>query len=113
MIGASSFGKGTVQQVLRLPNNGELILTWAQMHAPSGYILNKFGVLPNICTGHLAGGYLNLTHLTEKDGAKIRHDFFRHDALSIPQRRFHEEIVPLASAGGKGRRLGDRRARTK
>ena len=81
VIGASSFGKGTVQQVLRLPNNGELILTWARMHAPSGYILNKFGVLPNICTGHLAGGYVNLTHLTEKDGAKIRQDFSTRRAV--------------------------------
>ena len=75
VIGASSFGKGTVQQVLRLPNNGEFILTWARMHAPSGYVLNKFGVLPNICTGQLASGDANLMHLTEKNGEKIRKEF--------------------------------------
>ena len=50
VIGSGSFGKGTVQTVLRLPNEGELTLTWARFHAPSGYALNRRGVLPNICT---------------------------------------------------------------
>ena len=53
VIGSNSYGKGTVQTVLRLPNSGELTLTWARFHAPSGYTLNKLGVLPSICTnGH-------------------------------------------------------------
>jgi carboxyl-terminal processing protease len=50
LIGSRSFGKGTVQTVLRLPNDGELILTWAKLLAPSGYVLKKLGVLPTICT---------------------------------------------------------------
>lgn len=50
VIGSLSFGKGTVQTVLRLPNEGELTLTWARFHAPSGYALSRRGVLPDICT---------------------------------------------------------------
>lgn len=50
VIGARSYGKGTVQQIVPMPNEGELILTWARMHAPSGYGLSKFGVFPSICT---------------------------------------------------------------
>ena len=50
VVGSSSFGKGTVQTVLRLPNQGELPLTWARFHAPSGYALHRRGVLPDICT---------------------------------------------------------------
>jgi len=50
VVGSASFGKGTVQTLLRLPNQGELILTWARFHAPSGYALNKRGVLPDVCT---------------------------------------------------------------
>jgi len=50
LIGTNTFGKGTVQTVLRLPNEGELTLTWAHFRAPSGYVLNTFGVLPNLCT---------------------------------------------------------------
>ncbi len=50
VVGSVSFGKGTVQTLLRLPNQGELTLTWARFHAPSGYALNKRGILPDICT---------------------------------------------------------------
>jgi carboxyl-terminal processing protease len=50
VIGSGSFGKGTVQTVLRLPNEGELTLTWARFHAPSGYALHRRGVIPDICT---------------------------------------------------------------
>ena len=56
VIGSSSFGKGTVQTVLRLPNEGELTLTWARFHAPTGYALNRRGVLPDICTSNGAAG---------------------------------------------------------
>jgi carboxyl-terminal processing protease len=51
VVGSNSYGKGTVQTVLRMPNQGELTLTWALFHAPSGYPLNHLGVLPSICTG--------------------------------------------------------------
>lgn len=66
VIGSNSFGKGTVQTVLRLPNEGELTLTWARFHAPSGYGLHRRGVLPNICTNGQgvasAGDVLDLLH---------------------------------------------------
>ena len=56
LIGTNTFGKGTVQTVLRLPNEGELTLTWATFHAPSGYGLNERGVLPDLCTsGEITG----------------------------------------------------------
>jgi carboxyl-terminal processing protease len=50
IIGSTSYGKGTVQTVLRMPNDGELILTWARLHAPSGYSMHGLGVVPTICT---------------------------------------------------------------
>ena len=40
VVGTASYGKGTVQTVLRLPNDGELTLTWARLVTPSGYLLN-------------------------------------------------------------------------
>ena len=55
VIGTNSYGKGTVQTVYRLPNNGELTLTWSRLYAPTGYRLHGLGVLPNLCT-HSAGG---------------------------------------------------------
>lgn len=50
VIGARSYGKGTVQRIVDLPNDREMHLTWARMHAPSGYRLSRFGVFPSICT---------------------------------------------------------------
>ncbi|MEI6985293.1 MAG: S41 family peptidase [Rhodospirillaceae bacterium] len=50
VVGASSYGKGSVQTVTRLPNDGELFLTWSRIYAPSGYTLHRQGVQPTICT---------------------------------------------------------------
>ena len=54
VVGSNSYGKGTVQNITRLPNDGELILTWSRFHAPSGYALDALGILPNICTATMA-----------------------------------------------------------
>ena len=53
IVGSASYGKGTVQTVLRLPNDGELTLTWAQLVTPSGYLLHEHGVIPTLCTSDL------------------------------------------------------------
>jgi carboxyl-terminal processing protease len=53
VVGSASYGKGTVQTVLRLPNDGELTLTWAQLVTPSGYLLHEHGVVPTLCTSDL------------------------------------------------------------
>jgi len=54
VIGSSSYGKGTVQTVMHLPNDGELTLTWARLVTPSGYYLQSHGVVPTLCTAGLA-----------------------------------------------------------
>lgn len=50
IVGSNSYGKGTVQTVIQLPNDGEITLTWSRFHAPSGYALHGLGVLPTLCT---------------------------------------------------------------
>jgi carboxyl-terminal processing protease len=50
VIGTSSYGKGSVQTVIRLPNDGEITLTWSKFVAPSGYFLHGLGVVPTVCT---------------------------------------------------------------
>jgi carboxyl-terminal processing protease len=54
VVGSSSYGKGTVQTVMRLPNDGELTLTWARLVTPAGYLLQDHGVVPTVCTSDLA-----------------------------------------------------------
>ena len=50
VVGTNSFGKGTVQTVIRMPNDGEMTLTWSRFFSPSGYALHGLGVLPAVCT---------------------------------------------------------------
>ena len=61
IVGTTSYGKGTVQTVIRLSNEGELILTWSRLQAPSGYTWNELGVLPNVCTSKVAGDVSQLS----------------------------------------------------
>lgn len=49
VVGSASYGKGTVQTVLQLPNRGEMTLTWSRFHSPSGYALHGLGVMPTVC----------------------------------------------------------------
>ena len=56
LIGSTSYGKGSVQSVIQLPNDGELRLTWAKFYAPSGYPLQDLGVIPTICTSGRSDG---------------------------------------------------------
>jgi carboxyl-terminal processing protease len=50
VAGTISYGKGMIQTVIRMPNQGELTLTSAQVLAPSGYSIHRVGVLPSVCT---------------------------------------------------------------
>ena len=54
LVGTSSYGKGTVQRVLTLPNQGELTLTWARLYSPAHYVLHEHGVVPVFCTSEAA-----------------------------------------------------------
>ena len=54
VVGTASYGKGTVQTVIRLPNDGEITLTWSKFVAPSGYLLHGTGVIPTVCTSGAA-----------------------------------------------------------
>jgi len=62
IVGSTTFGKGSVQTVIPMPNEGEFILTWARFHAPSGYPIADLGVIPGVCTsgdGSSAKGVLD------------------------------------------------------
>jgi carboxyl-terminal processing protease len=49
IIGSTSFGKGSVQNVGPLPHGGELAVTWARLFGPSGYSYHHQGVHPDLC----------------------------------------------------------------
>ncbi|HIJ38617.1 MAG TPA: hypothetical protein HPP80_06935 [Rhodospirillaceae bacterium] len=49
VVGTNSYGKGTVQSRIRLPNDAILSITMANFASPSGTLLNGLGVIPNLC----------------------------------------------------------------
>ena len=76
VVGSNSFGKGTVQTVLQLPNNGEITLTWSRLVTPSGYRLHKLGVLPTVCTraeGEVVAADNLLADVENRSGALAEH----------------------------------------
>ncbi|AWK88033.1 peptidase S41 [Azospirillum thermophilum] len=75
VVGASSYGKGSVQTVTRLPNDGELFLTWSRIYTPAGYTLHRQGVQPTICTSR-AG---------QEDAAALLSDLRNGRAISMSQ----------------------------
>ena len=94
LVGTNTFGKGTVQYVIPLPNDGELDLTWAKFHAPSGYGLNGRGVLPDICTSGETG---SLGEVLEK----LRHGAFplrRHLGTAMPDDGGRAQIAALRAS---------------
>jgi carboxyl-terminal processing protease len=78
VIGTATHGKGTVQNLVEMPNGGELVLTWSRMHAPSGYVLDGLGVLPNICTADQAP-VVDAFQVSAKVEAYTRHAAAWHD----------------------------------
>ena len=50
VVGSATVGKGLVQAVSRLPNGGELLVTWSRVLAPLGWPIQGLGVLPQVCT---------------------------------------------------------------
>ena len=48
LLGESSFGKGSVQSIIPLKNNGAIRLTIAKYYLPSGKSISEIGVSPDI-----------------------------------------------------------------
>lgn len=46
VLGHKTYGKGSIQRVQQLPNEGTLVFTWASLYTPLGHTLNKIGVDP-------------------------------------------------------------------
>lgn len=49
LIGATSYGKASVQNVSPLPQGGEIAVTWAHLQGPSGQSWMHEGLAPDIC----------------------------------------------------------------
>jgi carboxyl-terminal processing protease len=48
LVGTRSFGKGSVQTVIPLPDNGAVRLTTARYYTPSGRSIQGLGIVPDV-----------------------------------------------------------------
>ena len=48
LLGENSYGKGSVQSIIPLKNNGAIRLTVAKYYLPSGKSISEIGVSPDI-----------------------------------------------------------------
>ncbi len=85
VMGSRSFGKGSVQTVMRLPVDGALKLTTALYYGPSGETIQASGVQPNIIL----------------DGMDTNPDFKREADLpgAIPERGHHSQPSKMTLDG--------------
>lgn len=54
LIGATSFGKGTQQRLVTLPNGGAIALTNAFILRKNGRRISALGITPHICAAHVS-----------------------------------------------------------
>ncbi len=48
VVGAKTFGDGSVQKTIEMPDNSALILSIAKYYSPSGKAIQDTGITPNV-----------------------------------------------------------------
>jgi carboxyl-terminal processing protease len=84
IVGSATLGKGLVQSIAPLPNDGELLVSWSRVIAPAGWPIQGLGILPQVCTSRgpddLAGQLAALAHGDSRTAAAVA----RHRAARAP-----------------------------
>jgi carboxyl-terminal processing protease len=78
VVGTVSWGKGSVQTLQRLPNGGEIAITWARVQVPRGVALHGLGLMPDLC---LSGAPVSADAVLAQLGS---------DTLSTVRRRWRD-----------------------
>lgn len=85
VIGTNSYGKGTVQSVIHMPNDGELVLTWSRLYAPSGYALHQLGILPVLCTSGVSSSAAKILESQRRPSDQMQTAVQRWHAVTSPE----------------------------
>jgi len=84
IVGSATLGKGLVQSIAPLPNDGELLVSWSRVIAPAGWPIQGLGVLPQVCTSRGSDDLaLQLTALTH-GSARMALAVAKHRAARAP-----------------------------
>ncbi|HEX4084250.1 MAG TPA: S41 family peptidase [Chthoniobacteraceae bacterium] len=94
LVGETSFGKGSVQSVLQLPDGSAMRLTTAKYYTPSHQVIHEHGVTPNI--------YATLTPEEERLLLLSRRDDMLSDDDQKDLAGFHDPQLDRAVDALKG-----------
>lgn len=95
-VGTNTLGKGSVQTLIRLPNDGELALTWSQTWAPDGYRIHELGLLPSLCTSGVDDPMDDViaSSLKDRTMAVSSRDAWRRSPMSAAERAELRALCP-------------------
>ena len=84
LVGETTFGKGSVQSIIQLPDGSALRLTTAKYYTPSHKVIHEHGVTPDI-----------IVPISEEDERKLLEQRVR---ASLPQQQDDtaEKVTPIA-----------------
>lgn len=88
VVGSATLGKGLVQSIAPLPNDGELLISWSRVIAPAGWPIQGLGVLPQVCTSR--GPDDLARQLTALDHGNMK--------MAVPLERHRAARAPLSAA---------------
>jgi carboxyl-terminal processing protease len=91
VVGTVSWGKGSVQTLRKLPNGGELALSWSRVVMPRGVALHGLGLLPHVC---LSGTAVTVGEVIDRifDQAKAGNAFQRQWQAAQDDPTIHERL---------------------
>ena len=72
LVGETTFGKGSVQNVMQLPDGSALRFTTAKYYTPSKQVIHGNGVVPNIRVPLTAGAGARVSYLRNDDKIQAR-----------------------------------------
>ena len=104
VMGTTSFGKGSVQTVLPLPNNTAIKLTTARYFTPSGRSIQAKGIVPDIVVEETANGTSSI-RLREADLEKHLENNTDKDVATPPAKA--PSKAPAKPRAGKDEPLDD------
>jgi carboxyl-terminal processing protease len=93
LLGTLSFGKGSVQTVFPLPNQGAIRMTTARYYTPLGRSIQDLGITPDVEVQENAGEKLALSPQREADLAHALKNTGGIGALTAPPRNDLPPIV--------------------
>ena len=101
IIGTNTYGKGTVQTVVHMPNDGEITLTWSRFFTPSGYALHHLGILPTLCTALLDSGMAISPQEQVDHAAMVPHDLADWRKIRVDDGAQREKMRDLCPAANR------------